>query len=312
MRSHSSRGMLTRTFVGACVALTCGVARAGAADAPVATEMYRRALAVMNDLQEPPFVTARLEGTGEGLRADLTRAGGCDHVRLSFGNDRADWIVLHRTREPATAIVDQRDGARYLSGAVDPASGHAYLSGYDPTWLSTYQALRAPLLVPQTRCAPPPQTPAPQRTEPLSSGHDLTVIGTVAAIGPGIYHVEDAGSAMCPNGNPGHALHLWSRTRNPRQTLSGVVIETPSMRFCTVRFRMRRGAGLGIDSVIEQHFAEVGGYWIQTDGFVEATARVAGIASGHGVWRYRYLDVTYPPSIPSEAFNTPHSAPGRP
>jgi hypothetical protein len=133
------------------------------------------------------------------------------------------------------------------------------------------------------------------------------VIGTVAAIGPGIYVVEDRGAASCSNGNPGRALHLWSRAHNPRQTLSDVVIELASMRLCTVRFGMRSGSGLGVDSIVEEHFADVGGYWIQTDGFVEATARVMGIAAAHGTWRYRFVDTQYPGAIPADAFTgTPH------
>jgi pimeloyl-ACP methyl ester carboxylesterase len=56
---------------------------------------------------------------------------------------------------------------------------------------------------------------------------------------------------------------------------------------------------------IEQHLAETGGYWVQTDGFLEGTARLAGIKALHGVWRYRMFDFQFPASLPQEAFVPP-------
>ena len=57
--------------------------------------------------------------------------------------------------------------------------------------------------------------------------------------------------------------------------------------------------------IIEEHFADIGGYWLQTDGFLELTARVAGIKAAHGVFRYRLSDFQFPDSVPQEAFVPP-------
>ena len=103
----------------------------------------------------------------------------------------------------------------------------------------------------------------------------LQTIGTVVALGPGIYNIEDRGDQICANGDPGHALHLWSRTHNPGHSLSDVVIDLRLLRFCSLRFGVREGGLMGGTVIIEQHFADIGGYWLQTDGFLDGTARIA-------------------------------------
>ncbi|HEX3462933.1 MAG TPA: alpha/beta hydrolase [Candidatus Elarobacter sp.] len=82
-----------------------------------------------------------------------------------------------------------------------------------------------------------------------------------------------------------------------------MVIELRSMRFCMVRFGMRHDAGIGGGaSVFEEHFGDVGGYWVKTDGFIETTGRLVGISAVHGRWRYRLLDIQFPDSLPAAAF----------
>jgi hypothetical protein len=295
------RGMRWTIKVGgiaaaACFAALCGAVPAPAAEPPTAKELYRQALVVMNDLKEPPYVTYRVEGTSEGLSAEVTTRGGCAHLEETFGNSRHQWTARHRTLDSKTELVDVADGRRFV---VDH---DRYVANFDPTWLTTYRALRHPIDHP---CETPPalNLPTPVPTiDPAAPA--LKTIGTVVALGPGIYDVEDRGAAACPNGDPGHALHLWSHTHNPRQELSDVVIDLRWMRFCTIRFGSRNGAGFG-SATFEQHFADVGGYWIMTDGVVEITARVAGIAAGHGVWRYRLSDFEFPNSLPAEAFVPP-------
>ncbi len=257
----------------------------------------------MNDLKEPPYVTFRVDGTGEGLRLDM-RTENCDgregvFREMSFGNNQVRWTVRHRTADNRAEIVDNADG-------------HRYVQGFDPTWLSTYRTLRNPPLhfgpwreqlcaAMRARNAPKPASSDP----PASPGPVLKTIGTVVALGPGIYNVEDRGDRACTNGDPGRALHLWSRTNNPRQTLSDVIIDLRSMRLCTIRFGQRGGVGFTANGILEEHFADVGGYWLLTDSSIELTERVAGIATGHGVWRYRLSDFQFPDSLPPEVFTPP-------
>jgi pimeloyl-ACP methyl ester carboxylesterase len=285
---------------GACVVTLCGAVPARAAEPPTAKELYRQALVVMNDLKEPAFVTFRLEGVSEGMRVDWT-TDNCDNVEVShesftYGNNRVRWALRHRTEDYRTEVVDSADGRRYVSNV-------------DPTWLTTYRSLRnAPFHFGPLHCpfGPARNQPAPAPSEPPASpGPALQTIGTVVALGPGIYNVEDRGDQACSNGDPGHALHLWSRTNNPRHTLSDVVIDLRSLRFCSVRFAVHDGGVNGGTVVIEEHFADIGGYWLQTDGFLEGTARIAGIKALHGVWRFRLSDFAFPASLPQQAFVPP-------
>lgn len=278
---------ISAILAAACLGAVC--TRAAAAEPPTVTELYRRALVVMNDLPEPAFVSNRLEGTMDGPPLKIGTEG-CGSLQIPR---QQDWQLQSRTRDSETVVVDTKTGRRHSIGL-------------SPTWLWTYAALRRPVLFAGPfPCEAAPASPAPTPTPAPSPFPALKVIGTVVALGPGIYNIEDRGATTCPNGNPGHALHLWSRTNDPRQQLSDVVIELQSMRFCVVRFGTRLGTGISFAATFEQHFADVGGYWIQTDGLAEATQRIAGIAALHSVWRYRFLDTKYPNAIPPDVFAVP-------
>ena len=268
--------------------MSCGSIPARAAEPPSATEFYRRAVVTMNALKEPPFITYRLEAIGKGLRASIETEP-CTFLRLKFGNNQLHWTVRNRTSDHVAEVVD--------------SAGRRDVIGFDPSWGETYHQLRsAPLRGPHDICRPEPlQAPEPIVAD-LKSDPSVKTIGAVLAIGPGIYRVEDRGSTLCPNGESGHALHLSSRSGNPNQLLSDVVVEPRSMRFCMVRFGARLGIGVAADVAYEQHFAEVGGYWMQTDGLVESSTRIAGIASTKGAWRYQLLDIQYPTTVALEAF----------
>jgi hypothetical protein len=52
---------------------------------------------------------------------------------------------------------------------------------------------------------------------------------------------------------------------------------------------------------VEQHYATVRGYWMETGGIV--TARfLRGFRLRDFTWRYRLTGMTFPPSIPDTAF----------
>ncbi|MDB5092295.1 MAG: hypothetical protein JWO85_396, partial [Candidatus Eremiobacteraeota bacterium] len=169
-------------------------------------------------------------------------------------------------------------------------------SFFDPTWYGAYRALRLGMLYSQDPAEPRPSpgvaTPAPDPT--------LKTIGAIKVMGPAIYDVDDRGAAVCPNGDPGRALHLTSRTRDTQHQLSDVIVELRSMRFCMMRFGT--AAALGFHGIVEQHYADVGGYWMQTDGFIDGTLRVFGVSTHHGVWLYRLLEIQFPNSLPPDTF----------
>jgi len=64
----------------------------------------------------------------------------------------------------------------------------------------------------------------------------LRTIAVTSVMGPTIYNVDDRGSAACPGGSPGRALHLTSRDHDPGHRLSDVTIDLKTSRFCMLRF----------------------------------------------------------------------------
>ena len=270
-------------------------ARAGAADPSAARALYLRALGAMSDLKQPAYVTFRLEGRSQGLEGDLVAQAAC--LRVSFGNKADQWTLRHRTSDDETEILDSADHHRYVT--KDPP--------FDPTWEGSYRVLSRPLIdsgcnagLPQ---APPPAPMADASTPPPDAS--LRTIATVTALGPGIYNIDDRGSATCSNGDAGRALHLWSRTKNPSHQLSDVIIDLQSMRFCMVRLGRPAGAGLGVDQIWEVHYGDAAGHWMIADGLVEVTVRALGIAAGRGIWRFHLLDMQFPNSLPPDTFETP-------
>jgi hypothetical protein len=260
----------------------CGIVALAAA-----AELYAQAVRTMSALPQPPYVSFRLQGEGEGLHVGLTvDAQRAVWLLIQSGPGSASWTLRHRTYDYQSEIVDEV-GRRYVSGR----------SFFDPTWYGALRALRLGMLDAQDP-APPRATPGPATPAPTGN---LTTIGAVQVIGPSVYTVEDRGEKSCPSGSPGHALHLVSKQRDPLHQLSDVIVELPSMRFCMMRFGAPSSMS-GFRGHVEQHYAEVGGYWIETDGLLDGTFRVLGIAVNGGVWRYRLLDLTFPPTIPPDAF----------
>jgi hypothetical protein len=147
---------------------------------------------------------------------------------------------------------------------------------------------------PRAAAAPPPQT-------------SLRTIAVAAVMGPGIYAVQDRGNAACSNGDPGRALHLASRERNPAHQLTDVVVDTRVTRFCMMRFADT--SGFGFHGFLEQHYADVNGYWMQTDGLMDGTIRAFGISFHHGVWHYRLTDMRFAAAAVFERAATPAPPP---
>ena len=282
----------------ACIVVVVSAARADADDPPAVRALYLQALHAMSDLQQPPYVTYTMQGHGDGLRVGLDAPGQCNTL-MSFGHGNDNWTLRHRTYDFMTEVVDTADARRYVK--VDSRL-------LDPTWYGALHALRLGTFMPTVRdCATTPIPPPIVREVMPTPDPTLETIAVVAVLGPGIYSVEDRGSAPRPNGAPGHALHLRSRTKDWRHQLSDVVIDVQSSRFCVVRIKGRMGIP-GVDAVDmtwEEHYGQVGEYWMQTDGFIEGTTRTLGISTGHGAWRYRLLDMQFPATIPPQAFVPP-------
>jgi hypothetical protein len=248
--------------------------------------MYAQAIRTMEHLPQPTYVAYRLESTSDGLEIGL-RADEQRQVWLTNrgGSTPQAWELRHRTFDYETAIVDNADGKRYLTAR----------SFFDPTWYGAVRALGQGMFN--------SQDPAPPRDADATSIAPATaVIGTVAVMGPSIYTVRDVGPASCPDDTPGRAMHLTPRTAKPQYQLTDVVVATASLRFCMMRFSAAGAASNIVAGIYEQHYAEIDGYWIVTDGLLSGSWPGRLFERPHGTWRFRYRDVSFPPSIPDAIF----------
>jgi hypothetical protein len=274
-------------LLAACSAVVFGTPRAVAAVEPASGhEVYVKALAAMNALPQPPYVTYRLESSSEGLQVDLAASGGQVWLNVRRGTAPDRWSLRHRTYDYESEIVNASDGRRFLSQR----------SFFDPTWYGAYRALREGMLESQDPAAPhdPPAEATP------TPGPVLKSIGMVSVMGPAIYDVEDRGSAPCPNGDAGRALHLTRRDKDPHHQLSDVIVDVKSMHFCMMRFATP--SGFGFHGNVEVHYADIGGYWMQTDGLLDGTIRAFGVSMHHGTWRYHLVDMQFPSALPPDVF----------
>jgi hypothetical protein len=282
---------------GALLGLFCAVAPTTAQETPPPTieAFYSAAVDSMRALPQPQYLSYSIEGQGDGLGLGLRVV---DHlVWLEFtmtsppeATDPITWTLRHRTDDYASEITEE-DGRRLVSTRAF----------FDPTWYGAFRALRDGMLDFQ-RDDPAVSSYATPTPGPSS---DLRTIAVVKVIGSNIYSIVDKGVSVCSNGDPGHALHLIPRDRDPRHQLADVVVDLRNMHFCTIRFNVTNLTGGGWRGSVEQHYSYVGGYWLQTDGMIETSARTLGILLSHGVWRYSLNDMTFPKSIPAQTFLRP-------
>jgi CubicO group peptidase (beta-lactamase class C family) len=252
--------------------------------------LYSRALHVMDGLRQPKYLTYRMETSGDGVHLDFW----ADHrgqvwTRGSNGSSTDAWTLRHRTADYVSEIVHVSDGRRFVT----------FRSFFDPTWFGTVRAMRLGMFNSQDPAVARDLT----QHEPVAGDAALKTIGSTSVMGPAVYNIQDRGYTPCPNGQPGHALHFVSREFDPMHQLSDVVIETGSQRFCVVTFFARYAGGVFTGGTFEQHYAEVNGYWMQTEGVIDGTWQSSVLSrKRHGVWRYRLVDVSFPPALSDEFF----------
>lgn len=254
-----------------------------------AQAFYAAAVATMDRVPQPPFVSYELQARSDNVHIALQTIGNNVWLQFQSGSAPTDWRVQHRTLDYESEVVDEgANGKRYISAR--PL--------FDPTWFGAFRALRDGMLGYQNADA---QRDALTIAEPTAQPDaSLHTIAAVSVIGPAIYAVEDRGTAACPNGDPGRALHLVPHEHDPRKQLSDVIVDLNSMRFCMIRFGWS-GAGF-FTGFVEQHYADVNGYWVVSDGLLDGTLRVLGIKTHHFIWNYRLSGMSFPQQLPPETF----------
>ncbi|HTV75201.1 MAG TPA: alpha/beta hydrolase [Candidatus Acidoferrales bacterium] len=263
---------------------------ASSTSASSARDLYVRALRTMSQLDQPAYVTYTLQSTSNGLKGGV--AARC-RVWIEFGSNKDRWTIWHRTADYVSLVEDDANNTECISH-------HPF---FDPTWYGAFHALSTGMInqIGTYRVSTVPTSP------PIAQGTrapdiSLRTISSVAVLGPAIYNFEDRGQAACPNGDPGEAIHLWSRRDDPHHQLSDVIIDLRSTRFCMVRLGLRAPGALGGSFSLELHFNEVGRYWMVTDGVIEGMSRVFGVKSGYGSWQYRLTDMRFPSSLSDDIF----------
>ena len=250
-----------------------------------ATALYAAAVSNMDRITQPRFLSYELRGKSDGIHVGLMTAR--HEVWLTFerGSAPTDWRVKHRTQDYASEVFN--GSSRFVSPRPI----------FDPTWFGAFRALRDGMLGYQN---PDPGRNGLSITEATPTPDpSLHTIASVSVMGPAMYAVRDRGLTVCPNGDAGHALHLVARSHNPRWQLSDVVVDLTSMRFCSIRFGWQ---ALWFSGFVEQHYGDVDGYWLQTDGLLDGTVRLFGIKTHHFIWNYEITDVTLPQDIPPPTF----------
>uniref|UniRef100_E6Q678 Uncharacterized protein n=1 Tax=mine drainage metagenome TaxID=410659 RepID=E6Q678_9ZZZZ len=264
------------------VAILCvGVVPYARADAPPsAAQYYRDALAIMQRQPVPPYLTFRTVLSLHGHPPQLTE------FRL-------------RTK----------DGSE-ISRDLPHGKWEREQGGLDPTWLGVSKLVQYGLDMAQAQnsnaahSSPPPTSAMP---------HGLKTIAIVTAIAPHDYRISDRGAALCPNGAPGHALHLQAIRNKERRLLTHVVIESATGRFCEMRFSVADSlVAVGISGYLALHFGESANYWLVHDarfviGFRTFGLQVSQITLGVG-----FRDVTAPATIPAAEFAIPISGKAKP
>ncbi len=258
--------------------------------AALAAQLYSDAITAMSNLPQPHYLTYVIDAKSDGLQVDPVLLDGNVWLNIHSGSNSPTWELKHRTYD-YRSVLTTADGRRYYTAR----------SFFDPTWYGALRALREGMFNSQDAAAPRVQSASP--SAPLL---ELKTITIVAAMGPGIYRVEDRGTAPCANGDPGHALHLVSRDRNPLHQLTDVIVDAKNMRFCMLRFALN--SGLGFHGIMEEHYGDVGAYWMQTGGFLDGTLRVAFIAVHHGIWHYSLTNVEFPQWLEPQVFTEAASA----
>jgi len=269
-----------------------------AAQHSAAVLLYSRSLRVMDGLRQPRYLAYRLESSSDGLQIDLwADPQGLVWLRGHDGSAPDAWTFRHRTFDYMNEIVHVSDGRRFVSPRAV----------FDPTWYGAVRAMHLGMFLPGK------QPLAAPRESTEGGDTALKTIGSVSVMGPALYNIQDRGAVSCPNGQPGHALHFTSRDNDYLHQLSDVVIETRSARFCVVTF-LARGAGSVVTSgTFEEHYADVNGYWLQTDGVLDGMWQASPLSrKRHGIWRYRLVDMSFPATLSNDIFAAHTSPQGAP
>lgn len=282
----------SRAAIGLAVtALCCAASPADDSASPEA--FYRDALAQMQRIAEPPFVTYRTI-VPSGHTSVIVRSDPNGYAKVSIRastliEPERTWDVAYRGSDGAASIA-LPEGRRAITG----------LALFDPTWRGAFRWMRHGILA--TDVTEPPPDAVPETMQP-GSGTPPPIIAVVEAFGMNSYSVEDGGPVPCSDGRDGRHLHLIARGDPTTHPLTDVVVDTQSMRFCTMRFHQAVKSGLNKGYFdIDLHLRDLDGYYLITDGKVTGGIRAFLIMAFNLNTPFTYDGVALPRTLPEDLF----------
>ena len=263
---------ILRSFFLCVVLLAAGSVSHARADAPPsAAQYYRDALAIAERLPVPPYLTFRtvisLHGHPPSILDSKLRTK--DGSEISRELPHGKWEI-------------EKGGL-----------------GLNPTWLGVSKIVQYGLDMAQAQSSNAKKTTTP--TTGLS--HGLKTIAIVTAVAPDDYRISDRGPALCPNGAPGHALHLEALRNKERRLLTHVVIESATGRFCEMRFSVADSlVAVGVSGYLALHFGESADYWLVRDARFVIGFRTFGMQVSRLTIGVAFRKLAAPAAIPAAEF----------
>lgn len=254
---------------------------------PTPLQYYSQALATMQRLPEPAYVSFQTNVTARGMGIAEPCYQGKLRWTFGFGSQMHGQLAWHATYESQNA-----------SEVIRTAEGetcHGPADTFDrPTWLDAYAWVRYGVFSQAAKAAPVAQ-------EGSVAHSALKTIADVSVIAPGAYSVQDGGAQRCPSGSQGHALHFVPRVDSAKHPLRDAVIETKSTRICMIRFDLGsyQAAGTGFRGDMQLDFDDIGGHWIISRGHAAMALRTIGISLKNVTFDFSYADVTFPTTAPN-------------
>jgi hypothetical protein len=254
---------------------------------PTPQQYYAQALATMQRLAQPAYVSLQTHLTVHGMAA----AQPCDHgkIRWWFGfgpqmrSHELAWDAMYSSQN-ATEAIRTTDGQTCRGPAQT----------FDrPTWQDAYAWVRYGIL--SQGLSSNAQAAAANKAAP-----PLRTIADVSVVAPGAYSVTDGGAQRCPSGSAGHELHFAPRFDSAKHPLRDAVVETQSTRICMIRFDLGsyQAAGTGFRGDMQLNFGDVAGNWIITRGHAAMALRAVGLSLKSVVFDFWYTNVTFPATFP--------------
>ena len=246
-------------------------------EAPSATRYYTEALETTRNVPKPATVSYMEHITSHGMRFLIAPSHGEAQFAIGYGRDM-------RTAQDVPVCFDAATHGVQLQ--FDKGSYRIRVAMFNATWYGIEDWLKygfdgAPPDAPNAVAAPAPK-PSPAATDGPQT------IAVVSAVDPGAYTISDGGQVACSDGAPGHRLLLRALRDPDRHPLTSVVVDSGSMRFCTMDFRMGAPGALSLTGQFEVHFRAVGPYWLAHDGTADFEARALGTSAQHSHITFAY------------------------